>query len=335
MKYTKTTLMELSHKYRNILKKCFFLIAGGVLLTTPALAEASKTDKVVFSETVQDVLTDVATDRVSSMGVAGGDVFQGGGLWVQGLYNHSKQDKTAGNEGFKANTRGVAVGVDGKLSDEMTVGFGYGYTDTSADAGHRDVDVTGHHAFLYGQYQPSSWYANWLLGYSYSKYEETNSPLGEKMKAKYHASSYAAQLMSGYQFQTGFAPEAGFRYLLVDQESYTNGAQHIKSDKNDVLTGVAGVRYVKALNTEKITFVPHANVALTYDIMSEGSEANVRVIGGGDYQIKGERLHRFGFETGVGVTATINNLDLSLDYNGGFRKDFQSHTGMLKVKYNF
>ena len=97
--------------------------------------------------------------ETARMGIAGGDAFQGG-MWVQGLYNHSKQDKTASNEKFKANTRGVLVGVDDKLSDALTVGLGYAYTNTSVDAEHRDVDLDGHNVFLYGYYQPSNWYAN-------------------------------------------------------------------------------------------------------------------------------------------------------------------------------
>ncbi len=128
MKYSKTTLMELFHRYGKVLKKCALLnmaLLMGVVFAMPALAGLS-------------------TARMAPMGVAGGDTFQGGGVWVQGFYNHSKQDETSSSEGFTANTRGIVMGVDGKLSDAMTVGFGYAYTDTSADTGHRDIDVDGH-----------------------------------------------------------------------------------------------------------------------------------------------------------------------------------------------
>ena len=299
------------------------------------LAPTTSDQVMGIAKDVTKLLADITMASMAPMGMAGGDMFKGGSMWVQGMYNHSKQDSSASTEGFKANTRGIAMGIDGKLSDEMTVGFGYSYTDTSADAGNRDVDVDGHHVFLYGQYQPSSWYANWLLGYGYSKYDEEKSPMGVKVKAKYHVNSYAANLMTGYQFWTGFAPEVGLRYLLVDQESYTDGIQRVKSDKNDLLTGIAGVRFVKAYITDTMTWTPHANVAATYDIKSDGSEATVHVIGGNNYQIKGERLHRLGMEAGAGVTATVGDWDLSLDGRFDYRKDYQSYTGMLKVKYNF
>ncbi|MBQ3696193.1 MAG: autotransporter outer membrane beta-barrel domain-containing protein [Alphaproteobacteria bacterium] len=376
MKYSKTTLMELSHKYGKILKKCALLNAAillSVAVSTQAwatghdvidsdtshpalqalsealqtgdidaaekgaksLAPTSSAQVLAISQGVVDMLSDVATDRTKVAGVSGGDGFKGGAMWVQGLYNHAKQGASKDTTGFKANTHGVAMGMDAKLSDAMTVGLGYAYTNTKADSFGRDTDVDGHNAFLYGQYQPSAWYANWLMSYGYGKYKEEKEPMDVKVKAKYDVNSYAARLTSGYEFDNGFALEGGLRYLLVDQESYSDGVQRIKSDKNDVWTGMAGVRYAKAFNGDKVTWTPHANLAMTYDFVSDGPDANVQVLGGGDYRIHGEKLHRFGVEGGAGLTMTVGAWDLSADYRGAYRKNFQSHMGMLKAKYNF
>lgn len=73
----------------------------------------------------------------------------------------------------------------------------------------------------------------------------------------------------------------------------------------------------------------------TYDIISDESLASVNVLSGGSYQIEGEKLNRFGVEAGVGVSATLNNLDVSIDYLGGFKKDYQNHSGMIKATYHF
>ncbi len=299
------------------------------------LAPTTSQQVVGVTKDVVSMLSNVASDRINPVGLAGGDVFEGFGMWAQGLYNRSKQDATASSEGFRANTRGIAVGLDGKLSKVMTVGIGYGYTDTDADAGARDVDVEGHHVFLYGQYKPCAWYAHWLLDYGYAKYDETKTPAGLSMKTSYNVHSYAAHYMAGYDFENGLMTEAGARYLLVDQDAYNDGLQRIKSDKNDTLTAVAGVKYQAVVKTDDVAFVPRLRLAATYDVKSEDSEANVQVVGGGNYQITGERLHRFGVEAGVGVTATVGAWDVSLDYFGGYRKDYQSHTGLLKAQYNF
>ena len=123
--------------------------------------------------------------------------------------------------------------------------------------------------------------------------------------------------------------------MLADQESYNDGAQNISTDKNDVLTAIMGVKYSTSVKANEWKLAPSVRLAATYDLMSDNSKANVNIIGGGNYQITGERLHRFGVEAGAGITATLRNVDLTLDYNGGFRKDFQSHTGMLKATYHF
>ena len=145
----------------------------------------------------------------------------------------------------------------------------------------------------------------------------------------------AVNVMTGYDFKSGITPEGGLRYMRVDQESYNDGAQRISTDTADILTAVAGVKYTTDVKAKGWTFKPTLRLAAIYDVKSDNSKANVNIIGGSGYQITGDRLHRFGVETGVGVGSTIKDWDLTLEYNGGFRKDFQSHTGMLKAKYNF
>ena len=314
-------------------------------LQTGDVADAAKAAKDLAPTTSQQVmgvaqgintlLSNVTGNRMAALGKAGGDVFIGGSAWAQGLYNHSKQDSSGANAGFSANTKGVAFGIDGKLNEALTIGIGYGYTKTDASSQGRKVDVDGHNIFVYGQYQPEQFYINTMLSYGFSKYTEKKNPMGVAMKANYDVNTFAANVMTGYDFASGITPEGGLRYLRADQESYNDGAQRISTDASDVLTAVAGVKYTTNVKAKDWTFKPTLRLAATYDLKSDKSTANVNVIGGGNYQITGDRLNRFGVETGVGVTGTINNLDLTLEYNGGFRKDFQSHTGMLKAKYNF
>ncbi len=299
------------------------------------LAPTTSQQVMGVAQGVNNVLSNVTGNRMSAMGRAGGDAFIGGALWVQGLYNHTKQDANASSDGFTANTRGIAFGIDGKVNEAVTLGLGYGYTNTNADAGNNDVDVDGHNVFAYAQYQPNAWYVNGMISYGLSKYTEEKAPMGIMMKTKYDVDTYSANLTTGYDFASGITPYAGLRYILAKQDAYSDGAQYIKSDNNDLLTGILGAKYSADIKTKDFTFAPNIRLAATYDFISDNSVANVNIIGGGNYQITGERLKRFGIETGVGVETTWGDWNLSLDYNGSFKKDFQSHTGMLKAKYNF
>ena len=252
-------------------------------------------------------------------------------LWIQGLYNHAKQDSSASTDGFSADTAGLVVGIDGKVNEDTTVGVGYAYTQTDADSIGRNMDVGGHNFFLYGSYKPRAWYVNAILSYGLNKYKEEKSPAGIAMKSKYDVNTYAANVMTGYEFGNGFTPEAGLRYILVDQKSYNDGLQDISNKDNNVLTAVMGMRYAP----NNWTLKPTTRLALTYDILSSDSKSNVNIIDGGSYQITGKHLNPLGVETGVGIGTSINNWDFTVEYNGGFRKDFQTHSGILKAKHNF
>lgn len=311
---------------------------GNVAMAAEAakdLAPTTSQQVMGVAQGVNNVLSNVTGNRMSAMGRAGGDAFIGGALWAQGLYNHTKQDENASSDGFTANTRGLALGIDGKVNQAVTLGLGYGYTNTNADAGGKDIDVDGHNFFAYAQYQPNAWYVNGMIGYSLSKYTEEKSPMGITMKSKYDVNTYSANLTSGYDFANGITPHIGLRYILAKQDGYNDGAQYIKSDDNNLLTGVLGVKYTADVKAKDLTFAPNIRLAATYDFISDNSVANVNVIGGGSYQITGERLKRFGVETGVGFETTYGDWNLMIDYNGSFKKDYQSHTGMLKAKYNF
>ena len=311
---------------------------GDTAVATEAAKElAPTTTQQVMGvvQNVNDLLSSATGNRMAIIGRSGGDAFAGGSTWAQGLYNHTKQSKSAKTDGFRAHSQGVALGIDGKVNEEITIGAGYGYTYTKAKDDNHNVNIKGNNIFAYAQYQPNAWFINGMFNYGLARYTEKKAPMSVVMKAKYDVNSYAVNMTTGYDFKSGFTPEIGMRYLFVDQKSYNDGAQRIKADNSDVLTGVLGIKYTANLKAQDWEFEPTLRLATTYDILSEDHKTNVNIIGGGNYQISGKRLRRFGVETGLGVVASYGNWDFSADYNGGFRKDFQSYTGMLKAKYNF
>ena len=57
--------------------------------------------------------------------------------------------------------------------------------------------------------------------------------------------------------------------------------------------------------------------------------------GASAYVAEGERLARFGAEFGVSAKVEYKDLELSLGYDFGVRRDYTSQTGSIKLKYNF
>ena len=274
-------------------------------------------------------------------GKASGDVFAEQGLWVQGMLNKGELDDTVAVAGFDSDTYGFAMGFDGKVNDAVSVGFGYSFAKTDVDANTRKTDVDTHTIFAYGEYQPCAWYANAVMSYAWSDYEEKNSVLGQSLNAQYDAETFGFQVMTGYDFQVRnfqVTPEIGMRYFNTTQDRYTNSfGSTVSADDTDVFTAVAGVNAATTMTLGSgIVLTPEFHVAATYDMQQAEGGAFVTLVNGSSYRVEGEDLDRFGMEVGAKVSAEItDNLEVSASYEGNFRSDFASHTGMVKATYKF
>lgn len=303
-----------------------------------ALTDLAPTDSMAHVGITQDfnnLIGEQVAARLNREGLNSGDVFEKRGAWIQTLYNHSKQDKNSKNQGFTGKTAGVALGLDGEIKDNLTIGLGYAYGKSDVDSAGRDIDIDGHTLYIYGKYQPSAWYVRGLAHYGFAEYEEKANIAGIANKAKYDVHNYGARAFVGYDMPNGFTPEAGLRLTSIDRKNYTDSfGQHVKSDGIDVLTASLGMNYSTNFAADSFVWSPKAHIAATYDLLSDDSSATVTV-GNGLYNIEGKKLHRLGAEAGIGAEIGIGNWEFSAEYDLGARKDYLSHTGMLKAKYNF
>lgn len=262
-------------------------------------------------------------------------------VWVQGLFNKAKLDDTSKSKGFDSKTYGTALGVESKISEDVKLGIGYAYSKTDIDGFMRDTDVKTHTAILYGEYKPNNWYVNAIASYGWSDYDEKKNVAGVGVKADWDVEPFALQMMTGYDMYFngfGVTPEAGLRYIHVKQDKYTDTAgQSVKSDDSDIVTGVLGAKIAKSYNLSNgMLLTPEFKAAMTYDISHDNSKSTVTLVNGSSYSVTGKPLNRFGVELGAGITAELNdNVELSLGYEGKFRKDYQDHTGLINAKYKF
>lgn len=278
----------------------------------------------------------------AKQGMSSGDnPFTKVAVWVQGLFNKAKLDDTSKSKGFDSKTYGTALGVESKISDDVKMGVGYAYSKTDIDGFMRDTDVKTHTAILYGEYKPNNWYVNAIASYGWSDYDEKKNVAGVGVKADWDVEPFALQMMTGYDMYFngfGVTPEAGLRYIHVKQDKYTDTAgQSVKSDDSDIVTGVLGAKIAKSYNLSNgMLLTPEFKAAMTYDISHDNSKSTVTLVNGSSYSVTGKPLNRFGVELGAGITAELNdNVELSLGYEGKFRKDYQDHTGLINAKYKF
>lgn len=310
-------------------------IAGAVKGLKRILPTNSQMVLGIAKDTNRLLETAISNRYAESSGLNSGDMIAGNSVWIQGLYNHSRQNSASSSEGFSADIRGVSIGLDGYVNDELLLGLGYAYTNVDADTKTRKTDVYGNNFFVYGKYQPSQWYVNTMLNYGRSQYKEHKSAFGINLRGKYDVDAYGASLMTGYETCSSLTPEGGLRYLHIHQDSYNDGIQKIKNKNSDLLTAVLGIKYAPDYQTKFFALTPMLRLAATYDLISDKNSANVYVDNGDFYNYSGKRLHRFGVEGAIGLGVSVDNWDLTAEYNTSFRKDYQSHAGILKAQYNF
>ncbi len=276
-----------------------------------------------------------------SQGMSSGDALEDLSVWVQGLANRAKLDTTSKSNGFRADTYGVAFGLEKKLDNDVKAGVGYAYNTTDVDAKGRDTEIKTHTLLAYGEYKPSDWFVNGVISYSWSDYKEKKNVFGNIVDANYDVETLGLQAMTGYDLHTQFAtitPEAGLRYVRINGDNYVDSAgQSIASGNSNIITGVIGSKISKAIETESgLRLTPEARLALTYDLKQAHNKSNVVLPNGSSYSINGKTLDRFGVEVGGSLTAEVeDNVEMSLGYEGGFRDDYQDHSGLLNVKYKF
>lgn len=293
---------------------------------------------MVFSA-VSDELN--GTSAAMAEGKSSGDAFKQVKAWVRALFSHSDHESTSKASGFDTNSDGVAMGIDKQLDNRTKVGLGYAYSSTDISSGIRDTDVDTHTAFVYGQYKPANWYINTVVAYNWSDYSEKKAALGFNANADYDVESWAVQSLYGYEMQlNGYdvTPEAGLRYAHISQDGYTDAlGTSLAANDSDILTAIVGAKVAKDYALDSDTIIrPELRAAVTYDLIDDANNSNVVLANGVAYRVNGEKLNRLGFELGAKVATDVSdNWEISLAYEGGFREDYQNHTGMLNAKYKF
>jgi len=224
------------------------------------------------------------------------------------------------------------------INKVFTVGLGYAFSNADVSMSHDggDMDIDSHTVFVYGQYKPNQWFINATLSNTISKYNEKAKVAGLPVETDYDVNAFGIQALTGYDFKSGLTPMVGTRYLHVSTDGHDRLIGHVSDASSSFLSMVGGAKYAFDIHTAgEVSFMPELHAMLTYDVISDKNEATVYVPGGSVYHVAGDRLSRVGGEFGLGLTTEWRGLELSVNYDLVLHKDYTSHTGMLKLRYEF
>ena len=303
---------------------------------------------VINAATSSQTLVGNAVTRRSSNarnGLSSGEGLSGTGVWVQALSSDADQDRRHGIDGYDANTNGIAVGADGKLDPDTTVGLAYSYltSDVKSDRGNK-TDVSGHALTLYGTWTLDNYFVDASVMYGWNDNESKRYIAGSRAKADYDSEIFGVNALAGYTFQLDrqvvLEPQIGARYANVSIDSYrekgSSAALNVGSQRYEIGEMGLGARLAAAFDLGVGSLEPEAKLMAWHDFIGDkAGTTSTFVLGGTPFTTRGATPARDSYELGLGATYRVGAWSVGGSYNYLTSSGFDADTFTANVRYDF
>lgn len=303
---------------------------------------------VINAATSSQTLVGNAVTRRSSNarnGLSSGEGLSGTGVWVQALSSDADQDRRHGIDGYDANTNGIAVGADGKLDPDTTVGLAYSYltSDVKSDRGNK-TDVSGHALTLYGNWTHDNYFVDASVMYGWNDNESKRYIAGSRAKADYDSEIFGVNALAGYTFQLDrqvvLEPQIGARYANVSIDSYrekgSSAALNVGSQRYEIGEMGLGARLAAAFDLGVGSLEPEAKLMAWHDFIGDkAGTTSTFVLGGTPFTTRGATPARDSYELGLGATYRVGAWSVGGSYNYLTSSGFDADTFTANLRYDF
>ncbi|RQJ19381.1 autotransporter outer membrane beta-barrel domain-containing protein [Pseudomonas aeruginosa] len=294
----------------------------------------------------QTLVGNVTGNRTSSLrGASSGDVLQETGVWAQALYSDANQDLRDGVAGFNAYSRGIAIGADGKLNDQITLGLAYSFLHTGVNSdGGNTTDVDGNALTLYGGFEQGNYFVDANLSYGINDNESKRHIAGTTAKGDYDSNVLGASLVGGYTYRLSdrflVEPRLAARYTWVDIDGYrekgSSAALRVEDQRYEVAELGGGVRVAGNFPFGRGNLQPQLRLMAYHDFAAdEAKSTSTFMLGGTPFVTQGARSVRNSYEAGIGADYRLGAVTLGLSYDYVGKSDFNADTFTAKVRYDF
>ncbi|MCU1748826.1 autotransporter outer membrane beta-barrel domain-containing protein [Pseudomonas sp. 6D_7.1_Bac1] len=278
-------------------------------------------------------------------GLSSGEGMGGTGVWVQALGSKADQNQRAGIAGFTADSRGIAVGVDGKLGEEVTLGLAFSSvnTDVKSENGN-STHVSGQALTLYGGYEQDAFFADGSMTLGRNSNDSKRHVVGSLAKGSYDSDLFGLNVMAGYGFDLApgltLEPRVAGRYSRVALKGFTERgaplALNTGGQNVEALELGTGVRLLGSFALGRGTLEPQVTAMAYHDFAADTASVNsTYVVGGPSFVTTGAQQARNSYEVGMGVGYRLGAVNLGLSYDYQARQDFKADTVQAKVRYDF
>jgi outer membrane autotransporter protein len=267
------------------------------------------------------------------------------GVWLQALSSDANQDERRGVSGYDADSHGIAVGADGQLNADTTLGLAYSYldTDVKSDLGSK-TQVTGHALTLYSNWLHDNWFVDSSLMYGWNDNESKRYIAGTRAKADYDSDVFGVSALAGYSWHLTPAvvlePQVGARYANVGMDAYRekggSASLNVGSQRYEVGEMGMGARLAAAFAVGTGSLEPEAKVMAWHDFIGDkvGTTSSF-VLGSDSFTSRGTTPVRDSYELGLGANYRMGAWSVGGSYNYVTASGFDSDGFSAKVRYSF
>lgn len=294
---------------------------------------------------VQSMVSGAVGSRTSSLrGASSGSPFSETGFWVQGHDSDLRQGRRSGIAGYDADSRGLSLGLDGKLDEQWTLGVAYSNLDTkvSGRTGNKS-EIDSQVLTLYSGFEQGPVFVDTSLSYGFNDNTSKRSIAGTRAKGDFDSQSLALNLEAGYGLHAGsvtLEPRVATRYSRLDIDSYrekgSSAALAVSSQRYETIELGAGARLASQFSVGQGTLEPELKLMAYHDFAADrASSTSSFVLGGSSFVTHGASPARDSYEASLGVNYRLGALSLGAGYEHVGRSGFDADTLRAKVRYDF
>jgi outer membrane autotransporter protein len=322
-------------------------VSDAVSQTMPLLAGNS----AIASNAALTGINRVIQARIeSNRGMSSGDAFYGDHkVWLKPFGSLADQNDRNGSSGFEANTAGLALGIDGTVSEATRIGVAFAYAkadiDGNSNTAPNSAEVDVYQLLGYGSHSLDH---DMELNFQAGIGQNTTAGkrdilfLGETAKADYDSLVATAGVGLGRTYAlsetTDFTPSVRADYTWIKDEGYTEkgSSANLKVDSrstDELILGLDGKLSHEFMPGMRVS----ANLGVGYDALNSQSSITASFAGepGAGFTTRGLEPSPWLQRAGLGLsTNTDNGMEISLRYDAEHRESFLNQTASLKLRWD-
>ena len=264
--------------------------------------------------------------------------------WVQSFGRFASRDggSNVTDSGYEANSFGFLLGFDNRFSESLTGGLAFGYSNIGVDAGASDTDIDAFSFNVYGAYEQDNYYVRGAFSYGFADAESDRLSAVGLIDSESDFDQFSAKLVAGFDKAYGrhiFSPFIGLEYGNTSQDDFIeNGGLNlgISAESVSVLELGLGLGYATDFKVGTLPAQFTAKAGYYLDLINDEPSLSASFDGGNAFDLSGESISRHSLEVGAGLDVGLSEYNsLGIGYEGEFSSDFDSHTGFIRLGFEF